>query len=125
MEYILWTCLHHGRKGCVSNKKGCPLKYVVYVIYIKVQFLDTTPQISTQACVYKLLQVPSAFDMRFLLRDVLCSDKTGTLTSEQTTLALEGEFDYTSHDVLKLAYANSYFQVYAQDLLRSQSTPFQ
>ena len=87
------------------------MKYVVYVIYIKVQFLDTTPQISTQACVYKLLQVPSAFDMRFLLRDVLCSDKTGTLTSEQTTLALEGEFDYTSHDVLKLAYANSYFQV--------------
>lgn len=83
----------------------------MYVIYIKVYFLNITPQISTQACVHKLFQVPSAVDMRLLLRDVLCSDKTGTLTSEQTTLALEGESDYTSHDVLKLAYANSYFQV--------------
>ncbi|KAL0018340.1 hypothetical protein WJX77_006201 [Trebouxia sp. C0004] len=42
--------------------------------------------------------------------DVLCTDKTGTLTNEQTTLVLEGNQDYTSHNVLKLAYANSYFQ---------------
>ncbi|KAL3134439.1 hypothetical protein ABBQ38_006496 [Trebouxia sp. C0009 RCD-2024] len=42
--------------------------------------------------------------------DVLCTDKTGTLTSDQNTLALEGNQDYTSRDVLKLAYANSFFQ---------------
>jgi len=52
-----------------------------------------------------------SIDPQSCCTDVLCTDKTGTLTSEQTTLALEGNQDYTSHNVLKLAYANSYFQV--------------
>ena len=70
-----------------------------------------TPALCTQHQSLMNTQGPHWLLHFVLSRDVLCTDKTGTLTSEQTTLELKDNQDYTSRDVLKLAYANSYFQV--------------
>lgn len=45
-------------------------------------------------------------------RDVLCTDKTGTLTVDEVTLLKALDLGGNeSLDILKLAYANSHFQV--------------
>lgn len=47
-----------------------------------------------------------------LCRDVLCTDKTGTLTVDEVTLLKSLDVNGNdSREVLKLAYANSHFQV--------------
>ena len=49
---------------------------------------------------------------QLLRRDVLCSDKTGTLTMDEVVLVRHLDAaSKDSLDCLKLGYANSYFQV--------------